>query len=500
MATRFDFSFQDDLTSTPYLNDEKNPNRLLSILSFLCQIKDTFSLALADIISIGFCIFLAFQTRTWLLPFFPQIISWENIYLLFWLPFLIVLGYSLRSLYPGYGIPPAERISREFWTTIFVFLTLVLYEFLNSRNSQARGVYLLSLVLILLSRPILFGLEIRVLRKLGLWGRPVVIIGASNIGQFVSTSLKRSPEIGLTPVGFLDNNPKFQGKIFDSCPVVGVISEASTLARQGIRYAIISKSDEPLPVLEKMLTQLPFRRIFIITNLLDFATNNASIRELGGLLTIQYDRNLQKYRNRFIKRVLDLAVAIPLFLITLPVIIAAGLLIKMISPGPATYTQIRAGQGQKPIRVIKLRTMYVDAEDRLQKLLANDLTANQEWQTSFKLKYDPRIIKSLGHFLRRTSIDELPQLWNIIRGDMSLVGPRPFPFYHLSKFDQEFQYLRSSVKPGLTGYWQIIARSNSNLEIQKLLDRYYILNWSSWLDWYILVRTFFAVVNGRGAY
>jgi Undecaprenyl-phosphate galactose phosphotransferase WbaP len=500
MATKFDFNFQDQRASTPRLIDENSPNKPLSILSYLCQSKDTISLVGADILSLGFCIFIAFHMRTWLLPLFPQNIGLQNIYLLFWLPFLLALGFSLRSLYPGYGIPPAERISREFWTTIFVFLTLVLYEFLISGNSQARGVYLLSLALILLSRPLIFGLEIRLLKKLGLWGRPVVIIGASQIGQLVSTNLKQSPEVGLIPVGFLDDNAKFQGESFDSCPVIGGLAEAPTLARGGITYAIIARSDDPLPLLEKMLTQLPFRRIFIVTNMLDFATNNASIRDLGGLLTIQYDRNLQKYRNHFVKRVLDLAIAIPLFLFSLPVLIAAGLLIKMISPGPATYIQIRAGQGQKPIRVIKLRTMYVDAEDRLHKLLANNFTANQEWQKTFKLKTDPRIIKGLGHFLRRTSIDELPQLWNIIRGDMSLVGPRPFPLYHLSKFDPEFQHLRSSVKPGLTGYWQIIARSNSNLEIQRLLDRYYILNWSSCLDWYILVRTIFAVVNGRGAY
>lgn len=495
-----EFLFKNSFRSSEEFTVSKSLKGTNSRLPFLYNSKDIILLILADLVSLGFCVWLAFQTRMLLQPILHENITWRNIWLLCWLPFLIVMGYSLRSLYPGYGIPPAERINREFWTTIFVFLTLVLYDFLNLGTSQARGVYLLAIVIILILRPIIFGIEIRILRKLGLWGVPVVVIGASKIGQLVSTSLCRSPEIGLIPIGFLDNEENNQATEPRNIPILGELSAASNIAEQGITHAIIAMPDKPMPVLEKMLTELPFRQIFIVTNLLDFATHGASIRELGGLLAIQYDRSLQKQRSHVLKRALDIMIAVPAFLISLPLLISAIIAIKIMSPGSAIYTQIRAGQGQRPIRVIKLRTMYKDAEERLHRLLANDLAASEEWQTNFKLRNDPRIINHIGHFLRRTSIDELPQLWNIIRGDMSLVGPRPFPLYHLSKFDPEFQKLRSSVKPGLTGYWQIIARSDSNLQVQKLLDRYYILNWSFWLDWYILVRTLFAVATGKGAY
>jgi Undecaprenyl-phosphate galactose phosphotransferase WbaP len=468
--------------------------------------KGVILLILADLLSLGFCVWLAYHSRLWLQPLLPpEQIGLKNIWLLLLLPFLIVAGYALRGLYPGYGIPPAERINREFWTTIYVFLTLSLYDFLNLGLSQARGVYALALLIILLARPVIFGFEIRLLKKFRVWGVPVVIIGSSKIGKILSTNLCSSPEIGLIPIGFLDKihsqkKPELQEEKNGDVSIIGTLSDANSYASRGVTHAIVAESDLPAGILEKIVTGLPFRKVFIVTNLLDFATHGVSIRELGGLLTIHYNRRLSKQSYHLLKRLIDLIIAVPAFFVSLPVLLLAGLAIKVASPGPILYTQVRAGQGQRPIRVIKLRTMYVDAEERLKQMLATDPVAAQEWHNTYKLRRDPRIIKNVGNFLRRTSIDELPQLWNIIRGDMSLVGPRPFPLYHLSKFTPEFQQLRSSVKPGLTGYWQIMARSDSNLQIQQLLDRYYILNCSLWLDWYILVRTFISVFTGKGAY
>jgi lipopolysaccharide/colanic/teichoic acid biosynthesis glycosyltransferase len=118
----------------------------------------------------------------------------------------------------------------------------------------------------------------------------------------------------------------------------------------------------------------------------------------------------------------------------------------------------------------------------------------------FKLKNDPRILKGVGFLLRKSSLDELPQLWNVVLGEMSLVGPRPFPHYHLEQFSQEFRNLRRSVIPGMTGLWQVLARSDGNLETQEKLDTYYIRNWSIWLDLSLLGRTALVVLTGKGAY
>jgi lipopolysaccharide/colanic/teichoic acid biosynthesis glycosyltransferase len=170
-----------------------------------------------------------------------------------------------------------------------------------------------------------------------------------------------------------------------------------------------------------------------------------------------------------------------------------------VSEGSPFYAQLRAGKDGRLIKVWKLRTMYPAAEERLEQYLSSNPAARLEWERYFKLTTDPRILPGVGHFLRRTSLDELPQIFNVIKGEMSLVGPRPFPKYHLDQFDTSFQSLRSSVIPGITGLWQVSARSDGDLEVQQALDTYYIRNWSIWIDFYILFRTFGAVVAGRGA-
>lgn len=199
------------------------------------------------------------------------------------------------------------------------------------------------------------------------------------------------------------------------------------------------------------------------------------------------------------KRAFDLAATVVLGILVLPIIGAAGALIKIIDPGPAFYVQRRIGRDGHNIRIFKIRSMYRDSEERLEQHLKSDSAARLEWDRYFKLKNDPRVLPVLGRFIRRFSIDELPQLWNVIRGDMSLVGPRPFPPYHVKIFHPDVQRKRASVLPGLTGLWQISARSDGDVDVQQELDLLYIENASIWLDLYILLLTVPAVICGKGA-
>jgi lipopolysaccharide/colanic/teichoic acid biosynthesis glycosyltransferase len=218
------------------------------------------------------------------------------------------------------------------------------------------------------------------------------------------------------------------------------------------------------------------------------------------MTSLEIPKNLLKKHNWIIKRIMDYAVTVPLFVISLPILGFLALWIKISSPGPAFFRQERIGLANRKIHIWKLRTMYVDAEQRLVNYLRDTPWAREEWDRFCKLREDPRILPGVGRFLRRTSLDELPQLWNILKGDMSLVGPRPFPEYHTEKFPRDFRVLRQRVWPGLTGLWQISERSEGDIEIQQALDTYYVQNWSPWLDIYIVSRTLGAVLAGKGAY
>jgi lipopolysaccharide/colanic/teichoic acid biosynthesis glycosyltransferase len=198
-----------------------------------------------------------------------------------------------------------------------------------------------------------------------------------------------------------------------------------------------------------------------------------------------------------LKRILDYLLGVPLFLCALPVMGLIAVVIKLISPGPALYVQEREGYRGRAIQMLKFRSMYVDSEERLKTYLCAHPEKQVEWLRLFKLDDDPRVLPIIGHTLRKNSLDELPNLWNLLRGDITLVGPRPFPRYHLDKFDPEFRALRQTLRPGLTGLWQI---ERGDIQAQMRWDTLYIRQWSNGLDLRILARTVLVVLKGKAYY
>lgn len=222
----------------------------------------------------------------------------------------------------------------------------------------------------------------------------------------------------------------------------------------------------------------------------------SEILMLGGLPTIKFSPPLITGIDFLVKRCFDFVVSAILIILLSPLLLAISLIIKLDSPGPFFYRQERVGLHEDTFKVLKFRTMYVDA-DKLQR----QLESQNEMKDGvlFKMKDDPRVTR-VGKFLRRSSLDELPQLFNILFGQMSLVGPRPLPLRDVEKFS-EHHFIRHEVLPGITGLWQVSGRSNiTNFEEVVRLDTFYIANWSIWLDLRILLQTALVLLKKQGAY
>jgi lipopolysaccharide/colanic/teichoic acid biosynthesis glycosyltransferase len=259
-------------------------------------------------------------------------------------------------------------------------------------------------------------------------------------------------------------------------PLAGPLKAAPEWGRRHkVHYALIAmpslKRPELLAVLEDCGAS--FRHVILLPDLFGMASLWVNARDLGGLLGLEVRQNLLSPLNRTLKRLLDVCIALPAAMFALPVIALAALWIRRVSPGNPFYAQQRGGEAGRTIRVYKLRTMYPNADQILDRYLREHPEACLEWQRTCKLKDDPRLLPRIGKLLRRTSLDELPQLWNVLKGEMSLVGPRPFPAYHLERFPSDFQALRARVRPRpyrpLAGHCQKRRRSRDPAGAGRLL-------------------------------
>ncbi|MEM9357609.1 MAG: sugar transferase [Pseudomonadota bacterium] len=339
----------------------------------------------------------------------------------------------------------------------------------------------------------------RCLMRLGLWSAPTAIIGCDSAAEKLYQKLSNEPDCGLRPIGFLitqddDSVGNYQHL---PAPVLGHVKDGPRI-QLGIEYAVMTSKDQ-LAVAQSISQTTPTQLILLSSNIDDLPSLGSRTRTFGASVGIEFERDPYLFQNRLLKRAFDLIIAVPALVLLSPVITVFAALVYWIDRGNPFYVQMRVGQDGRMIKVPKLRSMYRDSDLRLEQHLKQSAEARAEWNKYFKLSNDPRILPHVGQLIRRSSVDELPQLWSVIIGDMSLVGPRPFPEYHLDSFDKEFRQVRHVVPPGLTGLWQVTDRSNGDLTVQKKQDLAYIRNWSLLLDLYILLETVPAVLFARGA-
>jgi len=411
---------------------------------------------------------------------------------------LLILAFLCVGLYTGCGPSPYERFRlRAIGIAGFVAIDLLIGNPVDN-PSLLLVAGLTALQLLILGHYI--GDIIRIiLIHLDLWGAATALVCCGNKSRELAHLLMCDPTLGLTPVGFIGTHKDdASSKATLPLPLLGVITDEGNIQSR-VEVAIFSSTDELSACTSKCPPWMSSCRFLLVRNARDIQSLWLRTRMLGGAIGIEMRSNLSLRRNQVLKRFIDIFFAVPIALLAWPIIALLALAIKLVDPGPAFYIQLRLGRNGTPFRTLKLRTMYADAELRLEDTLNRNPQARAEWQRFFKLTEDPRVLPIVGSFMRRTSLDELPQLWNVIRGDMSLVGPRPFPAYHMNHFDDEFRTVRLSVPPGITGMWQVSSRSNGDLQMQKAQDLFYIRNWSIWLDVYIMLQTVPAVLGAKGA-
>jgi len=322
----------------------------------------------------------------------------------------------------------------------------------------------------------------------------VLIIGAGKIGKALSEEIAKRPDLGLKIVGFLDDFKVSENKDFDP-RVLGRIADFVSIARKEfidkIFITIHHDNSAFLRLLEE--AQQIGVAVRVVPQGFELTSGDFTKYNIGFIPILEYGDNL-KIRKQAGKRLFDFVVSCVALIFLLPVFILIALLIRIDSPGPVFYYSRRYGRGGKIFKMFKFRSMVSNAEGLLEQLKDK----NEVDGPIFKIKNDPRVTR-MGRFLRKYSLDELPQLFNVFAGEMSLVGPRPLPISQIEKEDLR-QLKRLEIRPGITGLWQVRGRSDISFEKLVKWDIWYINNWSFWLDINILFQTVPVVLKGRGAY
>ena len=416
---------------------------------------------------------------------------------------IFLLAYSMIGLYPGIGIGPVEELRRLTIATSIVFLILgSLSFFFRNAYQYSRVTFILSWLVALMLVPIGRHLLRKLLISLGFWGEPIAIVGFGGQGKHVYQFLLANRGYGLMPKCIVNVDGRQLEPVdgIDTIQLDDPLSNELQAKLQEIQTGILVTSDLTPKSIDALISghYLPFRHTILVSEKWVIGTAPVAPYDLGGMFGLEVRQNLLNKNLRGIKRLIEFGLILLLGPIWLTMLAIFGLLIYIESPGNIFFTQVRLGQYGKKIHIWKLRTMVPDAESALQNHLELYPAQRYEWLKKQKLQRDPRVTR-IGRFLRRYSMDELPQFINVLIGDMSLVGPRPIVDEEIPRYGRKIDLIRQ-VKPGLTGLWQVSGRNDLEYEDRVALDEYYVRNWSIWMDIYIISKTFTVLFSGKGAY
>ncbi len=322
--------------------------------------------------------------------------------------------------------------------------------------------------------------------------RRTLIVGAGDIGRTLERKIASHPEYGLELVGFVDDDVAAGDVLGRTCDLTRLID------RLHVDWVVLAFSEWPHERTLELVREVrrPDVHLSIVPNFYELFASNASLEDIEGVPVVSLPSMSLSRTVRALKRSFDIVASAAGLLALSPVLLAAALAIRLDTKGPTFFRQARHGRDGRTFRIVKFRTMVADAESM--RFALGHLNEMEGGGPLFKIHDDPRITR-VGRFLRKWSIDELPQLWNVLRGEMSLVGPRPF-VVHESEQITGWASRRLDTTPGITGLWQVLGRNDIAFEEMVKLDYVYVTNWSLWWDIKILVQTLPVVLARRGAY
>lgn len=455
-------------------------------------------LVLVDILTVSFAVLLSAFIRYLLEPVMGGQVNWSLITngLVFYVLFTLILAW-INGLYPGFGLAAVHEMQKVLYVVTLATFFLGVFLFLQQLAlAYSRLIFLLtwflSALFMMLGR---FALR-NVFSRLEWWGIPIVVIGSQERAVPAIEKMIKNRRLGFRPVCLYDLGQTQTRRSLD-IPVMTSKKELQGFIQNSrIKHVIFTDSVEDILKFNVHWIRDIFPNILFVLNTAPFGSLWVRTIDLHGTLVVETNYHLLNKRETIIKRFLDMCLTFLMLLVSLPLFLLLALLIKLDSKGPILYTQKRLGQDGVLFDSYKFRTMYKNAEDKLQELLEEDHKAYLEYEKYHKLANDPRITR-VGKFLRRYSLDELPQLINVVKGDMNLIGPRSYLPRELTDMG-EYANIILKVKPGLTGWWQVMGRNATSFEERMQLDEYYISNWSIWLDIYIVIKTVYVLISGKG--
>lgn len=408
-----------------------------------------------------------------------------------------VLAGALFHLYHGnlfhteIALNQVQEIKSVFQMVILTYLLFFAHLAMNRQAElYSRFVILCSFALTMLLLIPMRNLTRMILKACHIGQIPFLLAGHGHCGKSLLDYLEKDIHFGLNPIGFVDDDAAQSERL-------GGLKDAVAVAKQYNTYILICCV--PPEVIQHNLYHYTryFSSIVYLTDGGGYPIlwgEPANIHRLAGT---QFRNQLLNFFPRVSKSMLEFCTAIIICILILPVMAVLAVLVKLSGPGPIIYASHRLGRDGVPITIHKFRTMKADSDKMLEKILSENPVLKAEWEANFKLNDDPRVTK-IGRFLRKTSLDELPQFFDVLTGRIAIIGPRPIVESEVEKYGENYEIF-ARVKPGITGLWQVSGRSDTDYAQRVALDLWYIQNWSVWMDLHIFFATFGEVIRCRGA-